>query len=115
QELRLLVGRDAVEPLLPFLTHLGAACAGSAPFGARVVGHAEWLVFPAEPFLGALDLLGAERVAMRRRGAGLGRRAECDDRAAGDQAWPVALMGTADRGGDLVVVQAVDALGRPAI
>ena len=53
--------------------------------------------------------------AVRRGGAGLGRRAKGDDRAAGDQGRPVALVRALDRGGDRVGVVAVDALGRPAM
>ena len=52
---------------------------------------------------------------MRRGGAGLGRRAKRDHRAAGDQARPVAVMGALDRVGDRVGVVAVDPLGGPAM
>ena len=52
---------------------------------------------------------------MRGGGAGLGRRAVGDDRAAGDKAGPIARMGAPDRGGDRVVIHAVDPLGGPAM
>ena len=51
---------------------------------------------------------------MRRRGVGLGRRAEADDGPAGDQRGPVVGLRLADGVGDRVGVVAVDALGVPA-
>ena len=109
------VGGRGGETLFPFLPHGRPARAGLPPFGIEIVGDDKRAVFPAQPLLGALDLLGAERAAMRRGGAGLGRRAERDRRPAGDQARPVVRLRPADRGGDLVGVEPVDALGLPAM
>ena len=97
------------------LANGGAACPRLPPFRANVVWDHKGRVFPAQPLARSLDLLGAERVAMRGGGAGLGRRAVGDDRAAGDKAGPIARMGAPDRGGDRVVIHAVDPLGGPAM
>ena len=101
------------------LSHAWRAAAPRAPtprhHGAHILGDDKGRVVPAEPLARALDLLGAERRAVRRGGAGLGRRAEGDDRPAGDEARPVLRLRPFERGGDLVVVVAVDALGRPAM
>ena len=52
---------------------------------------------------------------MSRGGAGLRRGAKGDDRAAGDKARPVALLGAANGVGDRLVVVPVDPFGDPAI
>jgi hypothetical protein len=106
---------EPVEPRLPILSRLGAARADLAPPGADIVRHHKRRIPPAELLARALDFFGAERRAMRRRGAGLGRRTEGDDRLAGDKARPVMFLRPLDRGGDRGVVVPVDPLGRPAV
>src|SRR4051794_36779283 len=70
---------------------------------------------PAQPLFGFLDLLSAERAAMRPRRPGFVRRAERDNGLASDQARSVMRLRSADRGGDLVVVEAIDMFGVPAM
>jgi len=70
---------------------------------------------PGESVARAGDLGRAERSAVRGGGASLGRRAESDRRAAGDEARAVALLRAADRVGDRLVVVPVDPFGGPAI
>src|SRR5215475_3891665 len=85
------------------------------PLGADSLGYDEGRLSPAEALPRACDLGGAERRAMRRGGAGLGRRAKGDRRPAGDQARAVALMGATDGVRDRLVVMAVDPFRGPAM
>ncbi len=62
---------------------------GAAPELEHIRRHDEGGLGPAELVARALDLVGAERRAVALLGAGLARRAEADDGAAGDQRWPI--------------------------
>ena len=67
--------------------------AGGAPGVADVGGNLERRRRSSRAFSRApLDLVGAERRAVRLFGAGLGRRAEADGGAAGDQRRPVGRL-----------------------
>src|SRR5262249_38313416 len=96
---RALVGGSGAEPLLPCQPPRGPAAPRRPPLLPNIVRNNKRRVFPAETFARALDLFGAERIAVRSGGAGLGGRAIGDDRAASDKARPVARMGAPDRGG----------------
>src|SRR5438309_8076117 len=80
-----------------------AALARGAPDSEHVVGDGEFLEFEAKALARRLNLVLAERSAMRRGGALLVRRAETDDGLAADQARPRVgerfLDGAADVGG----------------
>ena len=82
----------ACEPCLPGFAHIGAARADAAPPVSYIIGDHKRRVLPAEPLARPLDLLGAQRRAVRCGGAGLGRRAKPDDRLAGDEARPVLAL-----------------------
>ena len=105
---------SVAKPRFPFLARGGAAAAGFAPGLQHVVGHRERLQRNAELFLGALEFVGAERLAMGLRGAGLGRRAIADRGLAGDHRRLVGLLRPRDRGRDRLLILAVDQFGRPA-
>ena len=81
---------------------------------SRTSAGIERRVAPAELLARALDLVGAERRAVRRCLAGLGRRAEADGGPAGDQRRPVGRLRLLDRGGDRLRIVAVDARRVPA-
>ena len=106
---------ERLQPRLPGRARRGAARAGLAPCGdGSSSGMTKGGEFqPSRSRAPAISSAPSAR-AVRRRGAGLGRRAKADDRAAGDQARPVALVRALDRGGDRVGVVAVDALGMPS-
>ena len=89
-------------------------CPGRAPGGTDVGGHLERRPVPAQPLAGALDLVEPERRTMGLFAARLGRRAEADDGAAGDQAGAVGCLRLGDRGGDRLGVVAVDPPRIPA-
>ena len=99
-ELGALAGAEFGEARFPFLARGGAAAAGFAPGLQHVVGHRERLERNAELFLGALEFVGAERLAMGLRGAGPGRRAVADGGLAGDQRRLVGFLRAGDRGRD---------------
>ncbi len=105
------MGREAPAP---FVMGGRAAGAEAAPGGEHPLRYDEGLVGPAEPLAGAGDLLGSQRRAMGRGGAGLGRRAIADHRPAGDQAGAVRDLRPRQRVGDRLRGMAVDALGIPA-
>src|SRR5262249_17869007 len=113
-ELGALAAAELVETRLPFLPGGGAARAGFAPGLQHVVRHRERLERDAEVLLGGLELVGAQRLAMRLGRAGLMRRAVADGGAAGDHRRLAGLARTRDRSGDRGLVLAVDQLGRPA-
>ena len=113
-ELGALAAAELTEPSFPFLSCRRAAAAGRAPGLQHVIRHRERLERDAEIFLGGLELVGAERLAVRLRGAGLVRRAEADGGAAGDQRRLVGFLRAGDRSGDGGLVMAVDLFGGPA-
>src|SRR6185437_7374020 len=83
-ELGALAGVERREALLPVGVHRLAAGSRLAPGRKDVGRHLERSVGPAELLARALDLVAAERRAVRRRLAGLGRRAVADRRLARD-------------------------------
>ena len=68
----------------------------------------------AELFLGALEFVGAERLAMGLRRAGPGRRAVADGGLAGDQRRLVGFLRAGDRRRNRLRIMAVDQFGGPA-
>ncbi len=79
------------------------------PRGVRVLGQHERLVGPDQRLARQLDLVGAERLAVRLRGAGAVRRALADHRLADDQGRPVGrALRVGDRRIDRIGVVAVD-------
>jgi len=98
----------------PFRARGSTAAAGGAPRLQDIVGHRERLQRDAELFLGALQFLGAERLAMGFGGAGPGRCAEADRGLAGDQRRLVGFLRAGDGGCDGFLVLAVDQFGGPA-
>src|SRR6478735_205384 len=92
----------------------GAAAAGGTPGFQHIVRYREGFERDAELFLGALELVGAERLAMGLRGAGPGRRAVADGGLAGDQRRLVGFLRTGDRGCNRLRIMAVDQFGCPA-
>jgi len=86
------------------------------PGRAQLRRHLERRRCPAEFLPGAGDLVDAQRLAVRRGGASLGRRPPTDDGLAVDQRRPriLGLCG-ADRARDRRIVQPVDGLHVPAI
>ena len=90
------------------------ALAGGTPLRQHLGGNLERRIAPAELLARALDLVGAERRAVRARGAGLGRRAEADGGAARDHRRLVGCLGRLQRTRDRLRVVAVDAARVPA-
>src|SRR5262249_61840370 len=107
-------GGQLLQPFSPCLVRRLAAPAGGAPELAQVGGNRKGGLAPAEFLARAGDLLGPERGAVGLLGAGLGRRAESDGGAAGDQARPVGRQRLLQRRRDRVGIGAVDASRRPA-
>ncbi len=99
---------------LPFLARRHAAAAGCAPGFQHVVRHRKRFQCNAEFLLGALQLFGAERLAVGLGGAGPGRRAVADRGLAGDHCRLVGFLGADDGGPDGLLIVAVDQLGGPA-
>ena len=87
---------------------------GRAPGGENVGGNFERRMRPAELFARALDLVGAERRAVRRRLAGLGRRAVADGGLAGDHGRAIGVLCFCDGRGNRAAIVAVDARRVPA-
>ena len=107
--------RQGVETLVPVRMRRGALLADIPPGLQDIVGNLERAVIPAQRLLGTGQFLGAERFAVGFRGAGAGRRAEADDGLAGDERGPVRILGVLDRGGDGLLVMAIDPDGIPAM
>src|SRR6185312_3416501 len=84
-ELGALARTQLGKPRVPFLVRGGATAARLAPGFEHVIRHRERLERNAELLLCRLQLVGAERFAMRLRGAGLMRRAIADRGLARDQ------------------------------
>ncbi len=84
-----------------------AALAGGTPCGERVGRHLERAA-EAERLFGAGELFGAERLAMRFRGAGFLRRSEADRGLARDHRRPVGFARRFDRLMDCVGIMPVD-------
>src|SRR5690606_13010536 len=109
RELRVL-GSIALEARLP-LGLRGLAARRRIPRGLDLVRNHERRVLPAERLARRGDLFGAERRAVRRRGALLRRRAPADRRLAADQRRALALRARGlDRGLDGLGVVPVDVL-----
>src|SRR5262249_51642554 len=113
-EFAALVRRQRRDALLPRLALHLAALAGVAPELEHVGRHLEGRRAPTELLARALDLVGAERRAVRLFAAGLGRRAEADGGATRDQARTIGALRLLDRGRDGLGIVAVDASRRPA-
>ena len=107
-ELGALRRRQAREPLLPGEARRPAALSRRAPCRGNLRRHLEWRRPPAEPRAGALDLIGAQRRAMGLFRSRLGRGAEPDRGAAGDQGRLVGAFRPCDGGGDRFGIVAVD-------
>ncbi len=118
-EILRLVGRRLAP--VPRLARGPVARADLAPRLQHAVFQREGFPRQAERLLGAGDLFGARRVGMRLLRAGAGRKAEADDRLAGDQDRLLALlrvvegaehflraMAVADRGLPLSRLEALD-------
>ena len=84
RELAALLDRQRGEALVPGLVRGLRALAGGTPPIENVRGNFERRVRPAKLLARALDLVGAERRAVRGRLAGFRGRAEADGRLAGD-------------------------------
>ena len=85
RELAALLDRQRGEALVPGLVRGLRALAGGAPASSSIsAGISNGACVPAELLARALDLVGAERRAVRARLAGLGRRAEADGGPARD-------------------------------
>ncbi len=114
-ELGALVGWQRLQALAPGGVRAPSS-AGRRRARARAtsVGTSKARLRPAELVARALDLVGAERRAVAFLGAGLGRRAEADHRAAGDQRRPIGEPRLLDRDRDRVGVVPVDAGRGPA-
>ena len=69
---------------------------------------------PIQPLAGPGDFFVAERRAVGRRRAGLGRRAVADDRPAGDHRGPALVAGRLHGGGQRGRIVPVDRLDVPA-
>ena len=89
-------------------------CWGGAPCLQHIVGYGKRFKRNAELFLGALEFVGAERLAMGLRGAGPRRCAVADGGLAGDQRRLAGFLRAGDRGRNRLLILAVDQLGRPA-
>ena len=113
-EHRRLCGVELGRALLPGLARLRPARARGAPGGEHVGRHLEGGMRPAELLARALDLFGAERLAVGRGLALLGRRAVADHGLAGDQRRLVGAARPLDGAGDRLGIVTVDALRRPA-
>src|SRR5581483_4635077 len=85
-ELGALARAELGVAILPLLACRSATRTRLAPHLQHVVGHRERLLRNAELLFRSLQLVGAERFAMRLVGAGLVRRAVADRGLAGDQA-----------------------------
>ncbi len=92
-----LAAAELRELRLPFFSRGSTAAAGRAPGLQHVVRHRKGLLRNAEFFLGGFQLVGAERLAMGFRGAGLVRRAIADRGLAGDQRRLVGFLRARDR------------------
>src|SRR5206468_6396715 len=82
-ELGALAGAEFVEAGLPLFARAGAADAGRTPGLQNILWYRKRLKRDAELFLGALELVGAKRLAMGFRRAGPRRRAVADRGLAG--------------------------------
>src|SRR3954469_22488037 len=91
-ELGALAGAEPGKTRLPFFSRDSTAAAGLAPRLQDIIGHRKRLQRDAEFFFGSLQLVGAERLAMRLRRPGLGRRAIADRGLAGDHRRLVGLL-----------------------
>ncbi len=123
------LGKLAAHPALEFLAKLrgerphpfgpgfprgSRPRSGFSPLLAHVRGNFERRIGPAEPLPRRRDLLGAQRRAVALFRAGLGRRAEPDQRAATDECRPVGTPGGFDRRRNGVGIMTVDTARIPA-
>ena len=99
---------------LPGFARSPAPLAKGAPGGEDRVRHREGRVRPAQRLAGARDLVRPKRRAMARGGAGLGRRAVADHRAALDHRGPGLGLGRRDGRRHRVGIVAIDAQRVPA-
>ena len=106
--------RGGAQPLLPGRRGRGAAPAHGAPPFGDVAGNDERRLAPAEALARAGDLGGSQRRAMGSGGAGLGRGAEGDHRAAGDERGQLRLARPRQRRRHRLGVMAVDGDAVPA-
>jgi len=102
------------EALLPGQPLRLAARAGCAPRVEDCRRNLEWRKSPAELFAGALDLFGAKRRAVGGSLAGLGRRAEADGGAAGDERRPLGFFRRFERCGDGYAWPSISVAAQPA-
>jgi len=115
EKLRAAFGRERSQPCLPGAARRRATGAGGAPFQLNVLGdHKRWGA-PAQPLAGSGDLGRTQWCAVCGGGTRLGRRAESNRRAAGDQARAVAFVGPPDGVRNGLVIMPVDPLGGPAV
>src|SRR6266700_3442369 len=118
-----------IEPIVKWRARRGArsscpldpAAAGDMPAGAGLAPFCEdgfrnlkRLMRPVQRIPSFLDLVCTERRSMDFFSALAVRRAETNDRTAGDQRRPVAASGPFDRGRDRLGIVAVDPASRPS-
>ncbi len=114
-EFTALVRGQSFEALAPIGVGTFAALADRAPGVQHIVGNFERAVVPAQRLLGASQLFGAQRFAVRLGGAGACRRAETDGGLAGDQRRPIGFLGLCDGLGNRLGIVAVDLHCVPAM